>query len=573
MRDRLAAAPREYDLVVVGGGINGAGVARDAARARLPRRARRAARFRFRLQFAHVQARARRCALLGAGRAALGVGSEPRAPALAATRAAPRASAALRLPGVSATRASDRRACAPACCCTICWRHSATCTRTACWPRHAPPTGAKACAATACAAPRGIGMRRWTTRDWCSRTCWMRARRGRKCSTAWRSNGCRIADGRVTGAQVRDLENGGRGGVDRARRRAVRGSVDQRTVGGASRHVRPAVAPTRGTHIVVRPFVTASLHAGRKPRWARVLRAALGRRHAHRHHRCRRHRRPGSRSAPTEAEIAYLLDETNRNFPAAALQRARCARRVRRSAAAAACRRRGIAPQPRARAAGTRARRDRRRRRQVHDLPRGARNRSSTGLERTLGAPGPAARTGCRCRAARSRWPAEEQWNRGPRFAAAAAVLGGARRRGARHRAALARRARHERRATGGMDRSRMPAAPAVASLAARIARRSRARDPRRNGAAAGGLVPAPHPHRFRAGERLEAVEAAAAVFAAEMGWTARACAAENAACRRTLQSIAARRRRGAAARENRGARALRAGGALTSPRPSSRAA
>ena len=295
MRDRLAAAPHEYDLVVVGGGINGAGVARDAARRG----------FRVALVEQHDFASgssSRTSKLVHGGVRYLEQGAlrlvwessrERRRllqlaphlvhplpfvfPVFHDSRFGPaRLRAGMLLYDLLAAfrNVHPHRMLAPA--------------QAADWGDGLRRDGiARRRAVLGC----GDGRRAIGARE--------RAGCTRRGGASLQPHGARTA---VDGRRPRDRRAGARlgerrrGGVDRAHGRAMRGGVDQWTAGGATRRQARRGAHPRHAYrgAAVRD---PSLHAGRKPRWAGVLRAALGRRHAHRHHRHRRHRRPGSRGA------------------------------------------------------------------------------------------------------------------------------------------------------------------------------------------------------------------------------------------------------------------------------------
>ncbi len=90
MLTRAAERREPWDVVVIGGGATGAGVAVDAADARLLRPAPRARRLRLRHVQPQHEARSRRRALSATGTRRAGLGSAPRARAAATERPAPR---------------------------------------------------------------------------------------------------------------------------------------------------------------------------------------------------------------------------------------------------------------------------------------------------------------------------------------------------------------------------------------------------------------------------------------------------------------------------------------------------
>lgn len=346
-----------------------------------------------------------------------------------------------------------------------------------------------------------------------------------------------IDDGRVTGAVVRDLESG-TSATWTARAVVLCTGAWTNGLLAAFPGAGPAVAPTRGTHIVVPPFVQQAftLAAGRDGRVFFVLPwegatligttdiADAG---------------APEDVAPTEPEITYLIEETNRHFPAAALQR----RDVRAAFA-------GL--RPLLHGAGAESGRSR-----EHALLEPAAGLLAVvggkyttyravaesvvdRLERQCGKRGA-------CRTHREPlpggalpWPAQEQWERGPRFAAAAAGLA----------------------ARAHVDATITSRWLAVYGTAAEQLVQLAAQDP-----ALRAPLHASRPElcaelvhairnemalrpedwflrrtriAFAPGNGNATVDAAVAVFAAELGWSTERCAAETDACRRALRAIAA---------------------------------
>jgi len=346
-----------------------------------------------------------------------------------------------------------------------------------------------------------------------------------------------IADGRVTGVQVRDLETGT---TVRWETRAVAVCAGAWTDGllAAIPGTSPALAPTRGTHIVVRPLVQQAftLAAGRDGRVFFVLpwddATLIGTTDV---------ADSGAPEAvtPTEDEIAYLIEETNRYFPAAALQR----HDVRAAFA-------GL--RPLLRAGGAESSRSR-----EHALLEPARGVIAVAggkyttyravaesvvdrLERALGRRGACCTHRLPLPGGELPWPAPEQWNRGPRFAAAARAL--AARAGVdpaiaqRWLAVYGSHAEQVVRLIEADASMRTPLHASQPELRAELVHAIRNEMAlqledwflRRTRLA------------FAPGNGLATLDAAAAVFAAESGWSPERRAAEIDACRRTLRRIAA---------------------------------
>ena len=187
------------------------------------------------------------------GDAASGVGGLPRARAPAAPRAAPGATAALRLPGVPRLAFRPAALARRHVALRRCWRRSATCTGIACCRR-------------AAGGDWGEGLRRDGLRG---AALLLGCRDGRRAPGARERLAARAAGAvtlnrvtvlerllsggrRVAGVAVRDRKTGPAArGPWRARVVAVRRAVDERLPGARARRAGP-LAPTRGTHIVVR---------------------------------------------------------------------------------------------------------------------------------------------------------------------------------------------------------------------------------------------------------------------------------------------------------------------------------
>ena len=244
-----------YDLVVIGGGITGAGIARDAALRGLQGRAVREGR----LRVGHVveveQADPRRPALPRARRDRARVRVGLRAPRADARRAAPGAAAAVPDPDLQgrAARARDHerrpvdlrlaRAVPRAAAAQDVSRHARRRSRSS-----------RSCGPTACAARSSTTTARPTTRGSCSRTRSTRAALGARLPHVHRG-ACgfeRDGDGRITGVAVRDRLTGKTWSVPaRAVVLAAGAWTDEMIRRFEIPMERPLLRRTKGVHIVL----------------------------------------------------------------------------------------------------------------------------------------------------------------------------------------------------------------------------------------------------------------------------------------------------------------------------------
>jgi glycerol-3-phosphate dehydrogenase len=347
-----------------------------------------------------------------------------------------------------------------------------------------------------------------------------------------------VTGGGVTGVELRDGQDGTRTEWT-ARCVVLCGGVWTNALLASLPGSPRPVAPTRGTHIVVRPLVERAftLAAGRDGRVFFVLPWGGG-------------TLIGTtdvvddgdpdRVAPTDAEIGYLIDETNRAFPAARLGRADVVatfaglRPLLRAAGSASARSREHAvlePMPRLVAVvGGKYTTYRAVAESVVDRVAERLGRRARCRTRSLPLPG-----------GDLAWAPEEHWRHGPRFATAARVLAG--------RATVDEATAARWLATYGT------AASAVAAMAAgepALAAPLCASQPQRAVEVAYAIR-----HEmalrlddwflrrsrmaFAPGNGLDAVETAAAIFAAELGWDRARVEAEIGACRDLLRRTGGR--------------------------------
>ena len=308
--DRAAALARlgdeAFDVLVVGGGITGAGVALDAS-SRAAHRARRARRLRVGHVVEVVEARARRAALPAAERGRPRLRGARRAPAPPPQRAAPRAGAAVPAPGVHAATAcfNPKHRAGPRQRDVDVRPHRRAAHRQAAQAHH-EGRGARAHADAAGRPRRRRPTSTTTPRPTTpgsrsrSRDDRGRLRRRRRELTPRSSASRKDADGRVDGAPwsrptARTHRRAGRGRRERDRR------VGRRRARARRGHAPDSIRPAKGIHITVPWAQGAQRHRGRDPG---AEGPALGVRravatatvHLHRHHR-HRLRRPARRSA------------------------------------------------------------------------------------------------------------------------------------------------------------------------------------------------------------------------------------------------------------------------------------